>query len=146
MQPDSPSDTTNRFTIPRAICLVLAVMALPSAVRDLYGLTRAGFDPLLAIFGVCTALFVAMCVWFALRGHRAASRARMKLVMLGGFAVGAIGFAIGFFGPLVWSPGANQGPLLGIFITGPAGFVIGAAIGWLYARARIRPTQTPSLS
>jgi len=47
------------------------------------------------------------------------------------------GFVIGFVGPLIGAPGANQGPLLGIFITGPIGFVAGAAAGWCYARARV---------
>ncbi|MCI0451698.1 MAG: hypothetical protein L0Z51_04805 [Candidatus Latescibacteria bacterium] len=42
---------------------------------------------------------------------------------------GAIAFAIGFFGPLLWAPDANQGPLLGIFITGPLGFFVGMAWG-----------------
>ena len=42
--------------------------------------------------------------------------------------LGAIAFAVGFFGPLIWAPDANQGPLLGIFITGPLGFVFG--LGW----------------
>jgi hypothetical protein len=44
---------------------------------------------------------------------------------------GAIGFAIGFFGPLIFSPEANQGPLLGIFITGPGGAVLGFLLGLL---------------
>lgn len=47
-------------------------------------------------------------------------------------AVGAIGFVGGFFGPIVFAPEANQGPLLGIFITGPLGFVLGAVGGWVY--------------
>jgi hypothetical protein len=47
-------------------------------------------------------------------------------------ALGAIGFAGGFFGPMVFAPGANQGPLLGIFITGPLGTAIGAAVGWFW--------------
>ena len=33
--------------------------------------------------------------------------------------VGAIGFSGGFFGPMIFTPDANQGPLLGLFITGP---------------------------
>ena len=45
------------------------------------------------------------------------------------FVLGAIGFAAGFFGPMVFAPGANQGPLLGIFITGPAGFAVGLVYG-----------------
>lgn len=43
--------------------------------------------------------------------------------------VGGAAFAVGFFGPMVWAPGANQGPLLGIFITGPLGLVAGFVIG-----------------
>jgi hypothetical protein len=43
--------------------------------------------------------------------------------------VGAIGFAVGFFGPMILKPDANQGPMLGIFITGPLGFLIGLIYG-----------------
>ena len=50
--------------------------------------------------------------------------------------LGAIAFAVGFFGPLVWAPDANQGPLLGIFITGPFGFVFG--MGWGVLRETMR--------
>jgi len=39
-----------------------------------------------------------------------------------GCIVGFVGFAIGFFGTMLWAPDANQGPLLGIFVTGPFGF------------------------
>lgn len=42
---------------------------------------------------------------------------------------GGLGFAIGFFGPLIFMPEANQGPLMGIFVTGPAGVLIGAIAG-----------------
>ena len=44
-------------------------------------------------------------------------------------AVGAIGFALGFVGPLLLEPDSPQGPLLGIFVTGPFGVVLGAALG-----------------
>jgi hypothetical protein len=50
--------------------------------------------------------------------------------------VGGIGFAAGFFGPIVLKPDANQGPLLGIFITGPIGFVLGLIYGVIRERAR----------
>ena len=43
--------------------------------------------------------------------------------------LGAVGFACGFFGPIVFSPEANQGPLLGIFISGPGGALLGAILG-----------------
>lgn len=43
--------------------------------------------------------------------------------------IGVISFSIGFFGPMILAPGANQGPLLGIFITGPLGVMAGFIIG-----------------
>jgi hypothetical protein len=43
--------------------------------------------------------------------------------------VGGIGFAAGFFGPMILKPEANQGPMLGIFITGPIGFLVGLIFG-----------------
>jgi len=45
--------------------------------------------------------------------------------------IGLIGFFVGFFGPMILDPSANQGPLLGIFITGPIGFIAGGIYGLL---------------
>jgi hypothetical protein len=56
-----------------------------------------------------------------------ASIARWALIL------GIVGFLGGFVGPIVFIPGANQGPLLGIFITGPLGVVIGAIVGLVLA-------------
>jgi hypothetical protein len=53
-------------------------------------------------------------------------------VFKGAVIVGAIGFCAGFFGPMLFAPDANQGPLLGIFITGPLGAVLGAIGGFVY--------------
>lgn len=41
------------------------------------------------------------------------------------FKVGGVAFLLGFIGPMILAPGANQGPLLGIFVTGPLGLVFG---------------------
>lgn len=49
--------------------------------------------------------------------------------MLWGLVFGLVGFLGGFLGPIFLKPGANQGPLLGIFITGPLGVVIGCLFG-----------------
>jgi hypothetical protein len=49
-------------------------------------------------------------------------------VFKGAVMVGAIGFCAGFFGPMLFAPDANQGPLLGIFITGPLGGAIGGFV------------------
>jgi hypothetical protein len=52
--------------------------------------------------------------------------------MYGALVVGAVGFAGGFFGPMLLTPGANQGPLLGLLITGPLGAIVGAIGGFIY--------------
>jgi hypothetical protein len=56
----------------------------------------------------------------------AGSAGRWALVL------GAVGFTCGFFGPIALSPEANQGPLLGIFISGPGGALLGAILGAVF--------------
>jgi hypothetical protein len=55
-----------------------------------------------------------------------------------GFAsfVGLASFLAGFVGPMVLTPGGNQGPLLGIFITGPLGLLAGLVWGVVRAVRR----------
>lgn len=55
-----------------------------------------------------------------------------------GLILGIIGFVGGFVGPLIFTPEANQGPLLGIFITGPLGFVLGLVVGLILSLRRRR--------
>jgi hypothetical protein len=43
--------------------------------------------------------------------------------------LGAAGFTAGFFGPIAFLPDANTGPLIGIFMTGPGGVVLGLIMG-----------------
>jgi hypothetical protein len=47
-------------------------------------------------------------------------------------AMGAAGGAAGFFGPIILNPEANQGPMLGLFITGPGGALAGAVLGFIF--------------
>jgi len=64
----------------------------------------------------------------------------LKTAIWFGLVFGGIGFAGGFFGPMVFAPEANQGPLLGIFITGPLGFALGVVVGTIVALVRRRRT------
>jgi uncharacterized membrane protein YeaQ/YmgE (transglycosylase-associated protein family) len=48
---------------------------------------------------------------------------------VGGLLMGVTGFMIGFFGPIRFQPWANQGPMVGIFLTGPGGALLGAVVG-----------------
>ena len=52
-----------------------------------------------------------------------------SLPLLWALILGAVGFACGFFGPIIFSPDANQGSMLGIFVTGPAGLIVGFVLG-----------------
>ena len=78
-----------------------------------------------------TAWLVTMgllCEWSAVDAHRAATGARIRASWRAGWRVGGVAFALGFIGPLVVNPKASLGPLLGILLTGPAGFVLGAIV------------------
>ena len=55
-----------------------------------------------------------------------------------GVILGIVGFVGGFVGPIIFTPEANQGPLLGIFITGPLGFVVGLIVGLVLS---LRPSR-----
>ena len=85
--------------------------------------------PALVSLGV--AALVAGFVW---RSSASLTGGLASSAVLGAVVVGATGFVVGFFGPMIFTPEANQGPLLGLFITGPLGAVVGALGGgalWL---------------
>lgn len=79
--------------------------------------------------GLIAALVIGRFVW---RLSGSLSSGLAGSVAAGSLLLGSIGFVGGFFGPIVFAPGANQGPLLGIFITGPLGFLLGAVGGGIY--------------
>ena len=98
------------------------------------------------IMGLVETTVAIFCWWYALRVHlRTQSRAGLvasviEFSLLGGVICGGLGFAVGFFGPIIigiiTSTDSPQGPLLGIFITGPLGFVVGVIAGLVYALIR----------
>ena len=80
------------------------------------------------IIALVFAAWVARRVW---HGLDAATDGSLAIhVGMGAAILGGLGFVLGFFGPMIFAPQANQGPLLGLFITGPGGAVLGAFIGW----------------
>jgi len=60
-----------------------------------------------------------------------------------GFAsfVALLAFLPGFIGPMLFAPGSNQGPLLGLLITGPLGVLLGVVWGLARAASRAKSTQ-----
>jgi hypothetical protein len=81
------------------------------------------------VFWVPIALWLltvsVLCLWSGVSGDQAASRASIEASWRVGWMVGGVGLAIGFVGPLVIYPKSSLGPLLGILLTGPLGFVVG---------------------
>jgi len=87
------------------------------------------------------AFFVGWTVW------KSASRKKIGVgfsVLSGALIFGGLGFSIGFLGPLLFAPDANQGPMLGIFITGPLGIVAGAIVGYIYWSRKLRNEDAPN--
>ena len=87
-----------------------------------------------AAISVITAQAAARWVW-----RNAGLPGFLRTVALSAMLTGAVGFVLGFVGPLVFTPESNQGPLLGLFITGPLGVVLGAIGGvvyWMWRRPR----------
>lgn len=82
---------------------------------------------------LAASIYVSRNVW---NGTAEGSTSVSVMAGLGAVIVGGLGFVLGFFGPMILAPGANQGPMLGLFITGPAGVVIGAIAGAVYAKRR----------
>lgn len=127
----------------RIVTGIVAALLTAYAVVGLVGLMK-GFDLIAAMLVALSATLAWLGWWFAIWGWKAV-RARLKWALVGGIVVGGIGFIIGFFGPLIWAPDANQGPLLGIFITGPIGFVVGAVLGAILGKPRKRDVSTAAL-
>ncbi len=89
------------------------------------------------------ALLSFMCAlgvgWYSWKKLGTISDGPISSIFLGAIVLGSISFCAGFFGPMIITPEANQGPLLGIFITGPVGFLIGGISGficWLTKKKR----------
>ena len=102
---------------------VLTGIAAYIALRNLSLPTRDGW-----IFWVPITLWLltmsVLCWWSALTSDRR-TKARIEASWRLGWTMGATGLFAGFIGPLLLSD-SNLGPLLGILITGPLGFVAGA--------------------
>lgn len=121
-------------------------LTLLSVVASYYFISFAslivpGIDNIPAIqiaVSLLAALSIGVFIW---KRTVKISPGLMQYVIVGGILIGSIGFTSGFFGPMIFSPSSNQGPLLGIFITGPIGFLIGLLGGGIYWWAKVKKEQ-----
>ncbi len=81
----------------------------------------------LALFG---AVLVAWYTWRLVSGEKMGTGIS---VLCGALMLGGLGFIIGFLGPMILAKDTSQGPLVGIFITGPLGVFLGAIGGYFLA-------------
>jgi hypothetical protein len=119
-----------------ALGVVVVLIALPNLRRPESLNGSLIFWMPIALFLITLA---ALCWWFALRGDHAESRGAIGATWKGGIWLGAPSFALGFIGPLVIWPHGNLGPLLGILLTGPLGFVCGALVALVFRKLRASP-------
>jgi hypothetical protein len=75
--------------------------------------------------GMAVGLIGGTLLGLYLGGHPIAARWSLGM----GVAIGGVAFLAGFAGPILLTPDSPQGPLLGIFVTGPLGFLAGAVAG-----------------
>ena len=93
---------------------------------------------------VCAVIGFSVAVPFAIQRYLRGLEYPGTVRLIGSIVVyavilGVIGFVLGFHGPMILTPDANQGPLLGIFITGPLGVLLGIGIGCFRAFRRAVP-------
>ena len=124
------------MTALRVVAGILATLLTLLALLALRQLLAHSTGLLGVIVTSCAAALAVVTGWFAARGHRAASRVAMGITCLGGSIGGGVAFTAGFFGPMFLSPNSNQGPLLGVFVTGPIGFILGLVTGFLWSQHR----------
>lgn len=84
--------------------------------------------------GMAAGLIGGAALGAYLAGHPLVAKWALGL----GAAVGGITFLAGFAGPIILTPDSPQGPLLGIFITGPLGFIVGTVVGLVVGISRQR--------
>lgn len=97
-----------------------------------------GMAWLASVAALLTAAMVTRLCWHSMS---AGPQGIFGTIITWAAVVGAISFCAGFFGPMILAPQANQGPLLGLFITGPLGFIGGAIAGLIYGLWRRRGTS-----
>jgi hypothetical protein len=78
--------------------------------------------------GICGAI-VGGVVGTFLQGPEGRARTVARWCATMTVLVGVICFLVGFVGPIILYPHSPQGPLLGIFFTGPLGALAGAVVG-----------------
>jgi hypothetical protein len=99
---------------------------MASTNLEFLGIDVAGWPVLgLAILGAVVGCLVGL----GFQSSSARTRAVAHWCVAMAAVVGGVAFLAGFVGPIILHPDLPQGPLLGIFCTGPLGTLAGASLG-----------------
>jgi len=114
--------------------LIALLIVIPSTYYFIFWLP---FSPIslgkqIWIRNIVSLSFALGIGWYVWAQSKSLPSKIITCIFYGAVIFGTIGFAVGFWGPIIFAPGANQGPLLGIFITGPLSFMFGGFLGLLY--------------
>jgi len=111
------------------------ILALPPALVLSLSLVH-GFDSEL----VCLQLALATTVMFAgalfLRCEDIGDRNVIISSLAGAILLGGLGFAVGYWQPGWFGSHGNLAPLVGVFVTGPIAFLVGALVGFTLGATR----------
>jgi hypothetical protein len=87
--------------------------------------------------GYIAAICIVVFAYLRFASFRAGFFGFLRTLLGWGLIIGLVGFALGFFGPIIHcsylGKDCPQGPLLGV-ITGPLGVsvgILGSAVGWI---------------
>lgn len=124
----------------RVLRLITLLMVMPATYFFVYWLTFSlvslGENRWIAN---AVSLLCALMVGGYVSGKLAtAPNGAVTSTLLGALILGGIGFAAGFYGPLIFMPEAIQAPLFGIYVACPLGFLLGGTMGFLYWYIRSR--------
>lgn len=123
------------------IRLLAVIIVAPATYSFVFWMPCSLFLSPLDEYGIIAGIIISLiCAtiasWYIWKKLGAVNPGAITCILAGAVITGAIGFTAGFFGPIIFSPEANQGPLLGIFITGPLGFLLGGIGGGIYWAVR----------
>ena len=113
--------------------VITAVVAVAAFyLTDLLLRASGFFDGQLWLPRTLSIVFALLIGWSLWIKFDSDDHGVLTRVFQGAFFVGGIAFLIGFVGPMIFTPDANQGPMFGIFVTGPLGTIFGAIGGFIY--------------
>ncbi|MEO6584126.1 MAG: hypothetical protein ABIO05_07365 [Ferruginibacter sp.] len=66
------------------------------------------------------------------------NKSAILYILAGGLTLGILGLFLGILFAVIFDPGNNLSPIIGISFTGPLGFIVGLFTGYFYWRNKVK--------